>query len=416
MSSVIIGANFGDEGKGLITDFEARRTGATLVARYNGGAQAGHTVVTPDGRRHVFGHFGAGTFAGCKTYLSKNFIVSPIAFELETNSFSSVYPDVPIQMIVHPECRVTTVFDIILNTLAESARGGAKHGSCGYGVNETVTRHDAGFRFTAEDLAGATFPIVPFLTSVRDEYFPRRVKELGIESFVNTLLTTNDFSNQAGLTAIKSILSDRNFLMHAMKLIVAADRMLVSTGTCKATDEVVFEGAQGLALDEELGEFPNVTRSRTGLISAIEAAEELGVQTLTPIYVTRVYLTRHGAGKLAHENEFICKNTLVDATNVTNAYQGEFRYAPLNLPQLKDFIMRDLARAKAKQTGVEIRPAQIAVTCIDQVGDEVHMIGLSGASITVQSKDAAQFIADSIGLTLSHVSTGPSAANVSYVL
>ena len=58
----IIGANYGDEGKGLATDY---LTGPdSLVVRFNGGAQAGHTVCTPSGQRHVFSHIGAGSFRG----------------------------------------------------------------------------------------------------------------------------------------------------------------------------------------------------------------------------------------------------------------------------------------------------------------------------------------------------------------
>ena len=75
MSTVVIGANFGDEGKGLITDFEVRRTKARVVSRFNGGAQAGHTVHMGD-KRHVFGHISSGAFAGAFTYLSSDFLVN----------------------------------------------------------------------------------------------------------------------------------------------------------------------------------------------------------------------------------------------------------------------------------------------------------------------------------------------------
>lgn len=57
-AAVVIGANYGDEGKGLITDYLAALDHSnTLVVRFNGGAQAGHTVQTPSGLRHVFSHF-----------------------------------------------------------------------------------------------------------------------------------------------------------------------------------------------------------------------------------------------------------------------------------------------------------------------------------------------------------------------
>lgn len=74
---VVIGANFGDEGKGLMTDYFCNKLsadGSVLNIRHNGGAQAGHTVVTPDDKRHVFSHFGAGSFnSHVATYLSEDY-------------------------------------------------------------------------------------------------------------------------------------------------------------------------------------------------------------------------------------------------------------------------------------------------------------------------------------------------------
>lgn len=84
---VVIGSGFGDEGKGLMTDYFCSsfpRDESVLNVRFNGGAQAGHTVVTPYGLRHVFGHFGAGSFLpNVVTYLSSEFLVNPILFRKE---------------------------------------------------------------------------------------------------------------------------------------------------------------------------------------------------------------------------------------------------------------------------------------------------------------------------------------------
>ena len=60
---VTVGLGFGDEGKGATVELFARAWQADLVVRYCGGAQAGHNVQLPDGRRHAFAQFGAGTFA-----------------------------------------------------------------------------------------------------------------------------------------------------------------------------------------------------------------------------------------------------------------------------------------------------------------------------------------------------------------
>lgn len=79
---VVIGSSFGDCGKGLVTDYLCSQ-GAGIVVRFNGGANAGHTVVTPDGQRHVFSHFGSGTLLGVPTFLSSFFVCNPIQFAKE---------------------------------------------------------------------------------------------------------------------------------------------------------------------------------------------------------------------------------------------------------------------------------------------------------------------------------------------
>ncbi len=78
-AQVVIGAQFGDEGKGRLIDHYATLAGGdSIVIRFNGGAQAGHTVVTPEGQRHIFSHVGSGAFAGAATFLSRFFVANPI--------------------------------------------------------------------------------------------------------------------------------------------------------------------------------------------------------------------------------------------------------------------------------------------------------------------------------------------------
>lgn len=90
-ADVVIGSAFGDEGKGLITDvLAAKNAGETLVVRFNGGAQAGHTVTTPEGQRHVFSHIGSGTFTGSATFLSRFFVVNPILFHPRAGSAAAI--------------------------------------------------------------------------------------------------------------------------------------------------------------------------------------------------------------------------------------------------------------------------------------------------------------------------------------
>src|SRR6185312_724333 len=117
----VIGANFGDEGKGLVTDFLCDRENATLVVRYNGGAQAGHTVVVPDGRRHVFSHVGSGSFCDVPTHLSKFFLVNPVVFAREQIELDQI--GVRPTVYVDRDARVTTVVDMLINQALEDKRG-----------------------------------------------------------------------------------------------------------------------------------------------------------------------------------------------------------------------------------------------------------------------------------------------------
>ena len=87
--SIIIGANYGDEGKGRMSDYLANKAmqagQSTITILSNGGAQRGHTVVLNNGFTHIFHHFGSGTLAGADTYLPQSFIVNPMIFMKEYN-------------------------------------------------------------------------------------------------------------------------------------------------------------------------------------------------------------------------------------------------------------------------------------------------------------------------------------------
>jgi adenylosuccinate synthase len=147
---------------------------------------------------------------------------------------------------------------------------------------------------------------------------------------------------------------------------------------------IVFEGAQGLELDEELGVFPHVTRSITGLLGAYRAAEEMGLaEPIQPVYVTRSYKTRHGAGPLAHEGVRFTDRKLVDKTNTTGLWQGAFRYAPLDLRVLKTYIEKDLARVDTRNVQFPL----LAVTHLDEVEDGIMIIDLEGNQVWVDSQE-----------------------------
>lgn len=135
----VIGANYGDEGKGLVTDalaYEAMNTyGNCLVICNNGGAQRSHTVVLEDGTRHAFSHFGSGTFRRADTYLSEYFILNPIIFRKEYEELVKLGYEPKVY--IDKNCRISTFYESFSNQMLEQSRK-TKHGSCGLGIWETI--------------------------------------------------------------------------------------------------------------------------------------------------------------------------------------------------------------------------------------------------------------------------------------
>jgi adenylosuccinate synthase len=101
----------------------------------------------------------------------------------------------------------------------------------------------------------------------------------------------------------------------------------------------VFEGAQGLLLDQNNKEFfPHVTRSNTGMKNVRILCAQAGIDKIDGYYVSRTYLTRHGAGPLPGENPAM---NFADETNLDHPYQGRLRFAPLDSDALRTRCMVD---------------------------------------------------------------------------
>lgn len=312
--SVVIGCNYGDEGKGLVTDYLASKS-KSLVVRFNGGAQAGHTVVTPDGLRHVFHHFGSGTLCDSPTFLSNHFVVNPMMFmrELKLLKDPVVYVD--------PRAYVTTPYDMMLNQAAERSRRN-RHGSCGIGINETIERNEnSSFGFKVEDIEMMTCrPMSEIYEEIRKIWVPARAAALGITEPM-------PFVDDPQILA--NYILDLKAMMKVIKISYLEE--------INWKHDFIFEGAQGLLLDENHKNFPYVTRSKTDKTNVLEILKESDMkQTPEFYYVSRSYLTRHGEGPL--ENE-LPDPIALDETNVENPFQGKLRFAYLERDSLIDRIL-----------------------------------------------------------------------------
>ncbi|WP_023975677.1 adenylosuccinate synthetase [Clostridium beijerinckii] len=353
---VIIGSNFGDEGKGLMTDYMCSINENPVVIRFNSSAQAGHTVVTPDSKRHVFGHFGAGSLQGIPTFLSNYFSVNPLLFLKEYDELNKI-GIIPYTMI-DSNCPVVIPQDMILNQILERHRGNNKHGSCGLGYNESIVRNSIHrYKITCGDIFSGNYK--DKLELIKKEYIDKRVEQLNLKSSNDNLM---------------NILFDANIIEHFIYDVDNNFKSKVELSNIESVLEnyqtPIFEGAQGLMLSEDYKYFPYVTHSKTGVSNVIDLLEEAKPCELDieVIYVTRSYLTRHGAGTLPNEMKEKPYKNITDLTNIQNEFQGVLRFAPLDIDLLSENIESDYNKISFKSKNKKINISKsIAITCLDQI-------------------------------------------------
>lgn len=361
---IVIGANFGDEGKGLMTDYFCNQLSMdrkVLNVRYNGGAQAGHTVVNPDGKRHVFHHFGSGSFnPNVATFLSRQFILNPIMFCKEWNELKENYQIEP-KVFISKDCLITTPYDMIINQMVETHRGKDRHGSCGLGIYETIERNKTDFWMNIDCLENAKISIDTLAKIIRDRYVPDRIASYRI--FDPHLILPNDtYPKFCELIKSENVLE--NFVQQYHEM-MSHCTIVDSNWILSKYDRIVFEGAQGLLLSENNWEYyPHVTSSITGSKIPMAYIQSNGMRKEADIevcYVTRPYLTRHGAGPLETEceKEKILSDDVFDKTNQENEWQGKFRYGFFDEPLFKRTIWVD------NSTGLK-NNRSIAVTHLDE--------------------------------------------------
>ena len=353
----IIGAGYGDEGKGLMTDFFCHRhlNESPIVIRYNGGAQAGHTVVAGE-HKHVFSHFGAGTLLGVDTYLSSDFIVNPILFMMETEALVPILQSTgkKISIFIHGDCKVTTIYDMLANQAIEKSRA-TRHGSCGVGIHETILR-SMSVPFDVKTIAMSKDEEILKILSDIENYYKKRLSSFGVEDSTSLFEIARE-------RAIHFIEDCRSMLR-----IAVVNHVNDSNAFLRCYSTLIFEGAQGLLLSEAHGVAPHLTPSDPGCSNVLKMCNELKITDVTLCYVTRVYTTRHGSGPLKNEMTpgqlGIFDEALENETNTQNEFQGVFRYSPLDVDSIASAIISDASNAQKFSITPKI---ELSTTCIDQI-------------------------------------------------
>ncbi|CAG6392610.1 Adenylosuccinate synthetase [Actinacidiphila cocklensis] len=300
--TLVADLGFGDAGKGATVDRLCRAGGVAAVVRFNGGAQAAHNVVTADGRHHTFAQFGSGTLHGVPTQLSRFTAVDPLALAAEADHLRALgVPDPYALLAVDRDAPLTTPYHAAAGRLRELARGEARHGSCGMGVGETTryTLAHAGDEPTAGDCASRP-RLLSRLRLLRD----RLTDELGPLAAPPVEACAEAYTSFA--RAVR--LTDGTRL-----------RELAARGP------LVFEGAQGVLLDEWHGFHPYTTWSTTTFANAETLLAEAGAAGEgLRLGVVRTYTTRHGPGPLVTEDPELTA-ALPEPHNGHGRWQGAFR-------------------------------------------------------------------------------------------
>lgn len=314
----VIGANYGDEGKGLVSAKYAshafKEDKKCLTILYNGGPQRGHTVETTNRFRHVYHHLAAGSTWGSDTYFHPDFMINPMTFVPEYNDIQNKFSF--FDVFVDRKCKLITPYDMMANQLRETGRGDKRHGSCGMGIYETWQRsHDL---FDTSIVHGyyADFSqqedhikIKAFLANVRRYYEARGVR---FDSFPGI-----DFD---GL--------EEHYINDFYKMVDYCEQVDNPVDLFDRYDTIIYEGGQGLALSmTNEDDFPHLTPSVTGARKMIMHAHNyFGIDAdVDMTYVTRSYITRHGNGPMDGIDAKVALE--VDATNQPNPWQGTLRFA-----------------------------------------------------------------------------------------
>lgn len=329
---VIIGANYGDEGKGLLTRFFVKQAEQPVVIFHNGTAQRGHTVDYNPKFRHVYHHFGCGTADGAPTFFAKTFWVHPMEFYREWHELAA--QGIRPVCYCDPDALVVTPFDMLIDHISKAyitwEHQEPQHGSCGFGTWCATDRYP-----------NAIFTVKDYLNSLTRETLLKKawdscVAQLLIRGVdLDKVPQYQEFfepktAEQRKKITITNFNKDLDFFFSKVQLKTFDE-------VYEEYKDIIFENAQGLGLDKNCGKEWHTT-SNTGILNPFEMLSGKEDFNAEVCYVSRSYMTRHGIGYMENET---CKREInedmFDKTNVPNEFQGTLRYG---YPEDKEMIKR----------------------------------------------------------------------------
>ena len=279
-SAVVVGAQWGDEGKGKIVDVLSERF--SVVARYAGGHNAGHTVII-DGQKFILQLVPCGVLRpGCRGVIGNGVVLDPLAFLRETGRLRELGIDVDSRLFISNRAQVILPYHRMIELAAESAPGRQKIGTTSRGIGPAYEDKMARNGLRVIDLLNKD------LLRTHIENACREKNAIAHALFGTEPLDPAQMYDEYAAAAEKV----RPFV---------ADTALLLNKALAEGQSLMFEGAQGTMLDIDHGTYPFVTSSSAAAGGASTGTGVGPTRIGTVIGVTKAYVTRVGEGPFPTE-------------------------------------------------------------------------------------------------------------------
>ncbi|MBW8867269.1 MAG: adenylosuccinate synthase [Acidobacteria bacterium] len=300
MNLVVLGAQWGDEGKGKIVDLLTPRF--SIVARYQGGHNAGHTVYV-NGVKFILRLIPSGILhPGVTCVIGNGVVVDPAALFAELDELARNGIDVAGRVLISEKAHLILPYHRDLDLLSEARRGERKIGTTSRGIGPAYEDKIARRGIRAGDLADPT----------------------GLEQNVRDNVTARNRLVQDNTMDWKPVLDQ--LLRHAERMRpMIRDVSLMLADATKAGQSILFEGAQGTLLDIDHGTYPYVTSSNAS-VGGVCTGLGLPPKAIGAVLgVVKAYTTRVGEGPLPTELSGEMGNRLRESGNEYGAVTGRPR-------------------------------------------------------------------------------------------
>jgi len=275
--NVVLGAFYGDEGKGKVIDYLSKE--AKYAVRFSGGNNAGHTIEV-DGKKFAFHLLPSGILnRNIKAILGNGVVIDPKVLIEEINNLQANGYDCK-NLYISDKAHVILPYHIILDGLLEEIRGGKKIGTTKRGIGPCYSDKMARFGIRVEDFISPKFKDL-LKTNITNK---NKIFKLFGKAEIDFKATLKEYTAYA--EAIKPYVCDTVSLIH---------------NALESNKKIVVEGAQATLLDIDFGTYPFVTSSNT-TIGGILNGSSLNAKSIGEVYgVIKAYSSRVGEGPYVTE-------------------------------------------------------------------------------------------------------------------